>query len=170
MFSFGLKAKIDGLVALQERLKKFQDSWVRVGVFDSAGTHAGSKISMAALATIHEFGSDAAHVPERSFIRATFRARQEEGAAYCGRVCGAYVAGRIELEAALNLVGEWWVVAVQEFILTNQIRPPDAPATVARKGTDTVLVDTAQLLASISYRTPFGERVSAQAPVDGGAE
>jgi len=161
------KVDLSKMQALRDRIKEIQarDAKVRVGVFSSAGVHPGTEISMASLAAAHEFGSEKAHLPERSFLRATFRAKKAEGIALCGKLCKAFIEDRITLQQALGLLGEWGVSRVRDFIRTNQVRPPDTQATMDRKGSTVTLVDTGQLVNAISYVTPFGDGGSA-APVD----
>lgn len=154
-----VKVDLSKMVALRERIREIQarDAKVRIGVFSSAGQVPGGDISMATLAAIHEFGSEKAHLPERSFIRATMRARKAEGIAMCAKVCKAFIEDRISLPQALGILGEWGVSRIRDFIRTNQVKPPDTEATIDRKGSSVTLIDTGQLMNAISYVTPFGE-------------
>ena len=57
---------------------------------------------------------------------------------------------RLEVDAALGLLGTWAVAAIQAKIRTN-IPPELKQATIDRKHSDLALVDTGQLLNSLTY-------------------
>jgi hypothetical protein len=69
----------------------------------------------------------------------------------CKRVAKAVIEGKLEIEQAAQLLGIWGVKEVQRIIALS-LEPPNRPATIARKGSDTTLVDTGQLRQNISYR------------------
>lgn len=132
------------------------DSRVKVGVMASAGHHAESGITMAELAAVHEYGSPANSIPERSFLRKTLDLKAQEIKAKMREVTQAYVEDRISLAQALGLVGQWMVTQVRLTITSQQVRPrlDESEAgrrTIEKKGSSVTLVDTGQLLNSISY-------------------
>lgn len=163
-----METKVDtsGLDDLRRRIRELQakDAKVRIGVFSSAGEVEGGGISLATLATIHEFGSENVEPPiqQRSFLRATFRARREQARAFCARVCGAFVEGRIDLAQALGLLGEWGVSQVRGFIRSNSVKPPDKESTIAAKGSSVTLVDTSQLIKAITWVASTGDSGSGE--------
>jgi hypothetical protein len=123
---------------------------VKVGVqgSEASAAHAKSDITVVEAASIHEFGAKG--IPERSFIRATMDAHEtalQKRAAELGR---GILLGALEEHQALALLGEDAVGKIKQRIV-DRIPPPNAPATVAKKGSDVPLVDTGQLLGSITY-------------------
>jgi hypothetical protein len=137
--------------ALREKLKGAARRAVRVGILTNEmaeGDHA--HITLAELAAVHEFGSELAGIPERSFIRSTLREEQPRAEALCLRLARGVIAERLEVDAALGLLGTWAVAAIQAKIRSN-IPPELKQATIDRKHSSLALVDTGQLLNSITY-------------------
>jgi len=126
---------------------------VRVGVL-SDDSHGD--IGMIELAAIHEFGSEAAGIPERSFIRRTFRDRKEELTQLLHVLTHKIVTNKMTILQALNTLGLWGANAVKQTITQSDIPPPLKPSTIARKGSDKPLVDTGQLVNSITWKVENG--------------
>ncbi len=120
---------------------------VRVGVFDNAGSQNG--VSLAEIAAFHEFGTST--VPERSFLRATFYGHAAgELRTMVGKLTKAVFAGRMDEAQALGLLGTWAAARVKQTI-RNGIAPALEPATIKAKGSSLPLVDTGQLINSITH-------------------
>ena len=105
------------------------------GILETA-QHDDAGMTVASLGAIHEFGLG---VPERSFIRAWYDNSKSEIEAILAAVHdeqGLQIAA-LQLEASMKN----WVNA--------GVPPPNAPATVARKGSSLPLVDTGILRAAI---------------------
>lgn len=129
---------------------------VRIGVL-GAGGEARDDLTQAELAAIHEFGAPRANVPERSFLRATADAKRLEWLALLERTLRLVTAGRLDLEAALGIVGQKAVADVVARIRRGAgIPPPLQPETIQRKGSDRPLVDTGRLVQSITYEVRKG--------------
>lgn len=127
---------------------------VRVGVLGSKGgnaVHEGG-ITMIELAAIHEFGSPAAQIPERSFLRRTFKASSVWLPAFQAKLVRNVIVGKVGVEQALGLLGTKCAAMVKHTIVGGEhIPPPLKPATIARKGSDRPLVDTGRLVNAIDY-------------------
>lgn len=132
---------------------------VKVGVLAGAGGEAkhSDSISMIELAAIHEFGSPAANIPERSFIRSTFertevRAALNKAAAKAVKVI---LAGKLTGEQALGQIGAWAANQVKMTIRNRMTTGPAEQAlatdTIIRKGSTLPLVDTGRLLGAITW-------------------
>jgi hypothetical protein len=120
---------------------------VRVGVFGSAGDQDG--VSLAEIAAFHEFGTST--IPERSFLRSTFYGHGADSLAkICAKLTAAIVVGKMDELQALELLGTWAVAEVKKTIRAG-IEPALAPATIAAKGSSIPLIDTAQLINSVSH-------------------
>lgn len=124
---------------------------VTVGVQADVGSqqHVNSKLTVLDIATIHEFGLG--NNPERSFIRATFDANQEQNLELIYRLAQLVLDGKLTRDEALNQLGLRFQAQVIDRINSN-IPPPLSPATVKRKGSSLALVDTGQLKSSITYK------------------
>ncbi len=104
----------------------------------------------AGLGALHEFGAPAAGIPERSVIRATFDAKQSELAALQAQLAGQIIAGKTTVERALGIMGLRFQSWCQQRITSGSLAP-NAPRTIARKGSDRPLVDTGQLVQAITF-------------------
>ena len=160
---------------------------VKVGVLVDS-THAaketakGAKqsqgISMLELAAIHEFGSPAAGIPQRSFIRATVDGKRseinEQIEAIVGRAIKSLLARdsvteesiRESVKKSLGLLGAK-VVSMMRATIRANIPPPLRPATIARKGSSTALVDTGQLINVLSWSVIEGAASGDDGPSEG---
>lgn len=136
-----------GAKAVTKRVEDLRGLAITVGVHSEAG---GENVENAER---HEFGLG---VPQRSFIGAYADANQQEIVARMGKAVAAGLAGkgagpRQNLEAlALKCAGE-----VQGSIAAG-IAPPNAPSTIAKKGSSTPLIDTGQLRSSITGKVEQG--------------
>lgn len=133
--------------AVYSLIAKAGGSRVHVGVFDGV---AGGTSEIAHIATIHEYGAPRAHIPERSYVRATVRERQPELAALMARVVRAMIARQLTEERALQLIGAWLAGAIKGRIVSGPFEPLK-PQTIARKGSDKPLIDTGQLKNSVTF-------------------
>jgi len=155
------------LKTIAEELERARGAVVHVGVLASraaAPTKPGS-ISVVELAAIHEFGAPGAGIPERSFIRSTFR---EHAAAELQvnlrKLAKGIVSGKLTADRALNVLGAWGASAVKNSIVKRMIKQDLAPETIRRKNrtakdkgdATTALVDTGRLLGAIAYEVIFG--------------
>jgi hypothetical protein len=126
---------------------------VKIGVLQSTDKQVeGADITLAELAAIHEYGAPKAGIPERSFLRRTFRDARGKGALeeHLKKLAKAIVKGKINPDQALEMLGQWGVAAVKGRI-KDHIPPPLAVATIKRKKSETPLVDTGQLINAITY-------------------
>ena len=139
-----------GWSKLAKELASLDSASVLVGIQGPAGdaAHGKSGLTVAEVASIHEFGRG---VPERSFLRATIDINQRRLDSLLLRLAAGVMAGKLTAGHALELMGETAVGMVIERI-DDHIPPPNAPSTIARKGSSTPLIDSAQLKGSITYK------------------
>lgn len=127
---------------------------VFVGVRSDAGDDEDGT-PLTAIAAVNEFGSADGHVPERSFLRSTVDANREAYVALLGKALDrAYSGGgspKATLKRLLGRLGAKAAGDVQKTI-TKLDSPPNAPATVAKKGSDNPLIDTGRLRQSIDWK------------------
>lgn len=164
-----------GWKRIQELAKSIKngDAYVKAGVLGSkaqeihdeqaAAAPGGSEwkpLTNVKLALIHEYGTRDGHVPERSFVRSSFRKHRAGYEALLARLVGdAVLTGRMSYEKALALVGMKMASDMRQGI-RDFIPPPNAPSTLKRKlaltrpgstGQPIPLIDTGRLLGSITY-------------------
>lgn len=156
-----------GWVRLQRALalnsKAAQESHVKVGIIASKGgsdTHSNG-LTLIEMMAIHELGSPAAGIPQRSSIRSTFArndVRTEMGA-LTAKIVTKVIHG-MRLEQGLGLLGAWGVAQIKSTIKERKTEGPDsqanAPATIKRKGSDLPLVDTGRLINAMQWLVWLG--------------
>jgi len=129
--------KDKGWRRLQDLAKSLaaDDVHVRVGVLDDG--RAGSEvredgITTGQLAVAMEFGT--ATTPARSWVGLTFDKARSEVQSDMQRLLGHIVDGKITVDKALNVLGAKYSAEVKNTVTQGeQIQPPNAPSTLARK-------------------------------------
>lgn len=119
----------------------------KVGWFESATYKDGPPVAY--VATIHEFGAPSQGIPARPFMRPAVAEKGQSWVDLLGQGAKAALNGSVSPAAVLEAVtlraaGD---VAIAIRAVTS---PPLKPATVARKGFDKPLVDTGQMLKSVT--------------------
>jgi hypothetical protein len=114
--------------------------------------HRPEGLTVLEVAYINEFGLG---VPERSFIRAWFDASEPENLRLAMRMLRGILSGTIALEDALAQMGAKFAGEVQRRIAQG-IPPPNAPATIAAKGSSTPLVASGQMRQSVTWKVARG--------------
>lgn len=141
--------------ALYKRLHDMHTLRARVGVLASKGgakQHKDSGMTLIEIMAIHEFGSPAANIPERSPIRTTFYVRvADKLREVVAAITRAIVENGMDVRKGIGVLGAWGASEVKNTITQTDLPPPLQPATIARKGSSKPLVDTAQLLNSITW-------------------
>lgn len=139
-----------GFKKIVATIQSVATSYVTVGVQgDQAGqTDGKSGATLAEIATANEFGTD--RIPARSFIRSTMDESRADIANVQQRAFAAVVTGQRSVHDGLSLIGMAAQAKIQAKISSN-IPPPNAPSTIAAKGSSSTLIDTGQLRQSISF-------------------
>jgi len=139
-----------GYKKIYRALKSLNGIEVVVGITaKKADRSTGSGINNATLGLIHEYGLG--RVPERSFIRSTVENNLKEYKKLLSGAVKDITVNGIKPGKALGLVG----LKVQGDIkdkIQSSIPPANAEATIKAKGSSVTLIDTGQLIGSISYR------------------
>jgi phage gpG-like protein len=152
-----------GWEAIKHRVRALRDQRAvcKVGVqgAEAAANHQDSRLTVAQIANVHEFGKTIHQprtgrtivIPERSFLRATIDQYQDAIARRQVLLGQGYVLGKFALKPAMELLGQY-VVGLIKQRMANGIPPPNSPWTIARKGSSKPLIDTGQLRNSITYK------------------
>lgn len=144
-----------GWKAIKREFKRATPGYaVRVGVQGEKGQEQREDgLTNAQVATFHEFGTS--KVPERSFLRSTFAKHRKRYIREIDAIAGVIADGE-DPTADLEFLGEEMRADVLKTI-KDKIPPPLSPATVARKrGEETPLIDTGQLINAISSEVVKG--------------
>lgn len=117
---------------------------------ENLGLAAG--LTVGEIAVISEFGSADGQVPERSTIRAAFDQHHRDYYEATKKLKLAVLLGKVTSRKALNLIG----LMMESDIRTKYTEGgvplvPNAPSTIARKGSSHPLIDTGQTRASVTH-------------------
>lgn len=137
-------ASIDKVVATLDGLDGLEG---KVGWLESASYADGTPVAY--VATIHEFGAPSQGIPARPFMRPTVAEKGQSWVDLLGQGAKASMNGGPTPEAVLEAVTLRAAGDVAKSIRAVS-SPPLKPATVARKGFDKPLVDTGQMLQSVT--------------------
>jgi hypothetical protein len=110
------------------------------------------KISLLEVANLHEFGSSDGRIPARSFIRAWYDEKREDGQKVIRILANRVLSGTLSWEQMWHQLGLFAVGSIQKRMATPPgIKPELKQATIDAKGSSMPLIDTGQLRQSISY-------------------
>ena len=139
-------------ISIKDIQKSLKNTVIKVGVPKSKGAkiHDESDISIATVAMVNEFGSPARGIPERSFVRSTVQAEEKNIKKLFQQETKKVIAVTQTTKNMMGLVGEYTSGQIKKTIVALKT-PANADSTVASKGSSNPLVDTGQLLQSITY-------------------
>ncbi len=139
---------------------------IEAGIFEEEGSKAkrrgkkakkASKLTLAEVAAIHEFGAiikdefgnKIGEIPQRSFLRAWFDANKERIQAFF--VSRLAAEGPENWRKACNQLALWIEGELRRNV-KKRIPPPLAESTILRKGSTVPLIDSSQLVNSLTAR------------------
>ena len=143
-----IKGEIIGLgeveKALRDKLATFDTKKVlNVGFFDTAKYPDGTSVPLVAF--WQEYGT--LNIPKRPFMRNAIL----RGKARWAEAFKHFARGDADFDLILNRVGEVVRGDVVKSI-TSTTTPPNAPATIAQKGSSHPLIDTGFLRQSVTFK------------------
>lgn len=151
------------------RLGEIKGMTVKVGILESAGIHPGPEgLSNAEIGTVHEYGDPSRNIPQRSFIGSAMDEQRDALVKFAAASVRSAIDGKRNVREAGSLLGEKAKAAIQSKIVTGPF-VPNAPRTIALKGSSKPLIDTGHLRQSVSYEVIVdGETIATGAPEGGG--
>ncbi len=142
-----------GFNKIIDNFTKLSKTELKVGIFEDA-TNDGK--SIAEYAHTNEFGGltlNGAIIPSRSFMRSTYEEKngwkEEIEAVYNEVLQGNSV------ENAVGRLGEKVTNDIKEKI-SNNVPPPNAPSTIAKKRSSKTLIDTGKMRQAVRPVINFG--------------
>lgn len=148
-----------GFTNLGKVLAAARDMRVKVGIIGGEkDERTDGELTNTEIGIVHEFGAPEAGIPERPFIRPTLEVHGHEYRKMIrDGLASKVLKGQMTAERLFNIVGMKAAADIKARIREG-IDPPNADSTVERKGSSTPLVDTGQLINSISWEvTKKGE-------------
>lgn len=114
-------------------------------------SEAKSRITLAELAFIMEYGSEVNNLPARPIMKKTLARVDADITRYQGEALSAVIEGRMNIDQALKTLGVWFEGELKRSF-TKETFAPLQPATIAAKNSSRPLIDTGQLRQSITSR------------------
>ena len=153
---FGGKETAVG-AALRRNLEELAALQVNIGFNDSSGSYKvktkgkqkkAEGATVAQVAAWNEFGTE--HSPARPFMRQTLTDQRDKISKFVQNRAKNVVNGSMDAQTALNGIGSYAKGRMQAEIRDGDFEP-NAPSTVARKGSSKPLIDTGRMRQSIVY-------------------
>lgn len=129
---------------LDKAASSFESLQLKVGFLEGATYPDGTPVPM--VAATNEFGNPANNQPPRPFFRNAISNHETEWQ----DATASLIENGDETRDVLSLLGEIIVDDIKESIRSLD-SPPLSPVTIARKGFDKPLIDTKNMLDSVSY-------------------
>lgn len=130
--------------ALDEIEKQFSNIQLKVGFLE--GATYGGVIPVPMVAATNEFGNPAHNQPPRPFFRNAIAEHEEEWKEQAALL----IERGDDIEEVFSMLGTIIAADIQQSIRSLD-SPPLSPVTIARKGFDNPLIDTKNMLDSVSY-------------------
>ena len=132
---------------INREAKKLNRAFTKVGFF-SEDRPDGSDI--VEVAVVNEYGTEDGRIPERSMIRAWRDQNKRKIDRFIAKLYGHVLIGRLTARGAVKKLGEWAQGEIKQFIIDME-SPPNAPATIAKKGSSNPLIDEGILVNSVRH-------------------
>lgn len=138
-------------IAYEKNLQQFKDSVVKAGILAKDGSENHSEgITVFQIGMIHEFGVPEKNIPRRSFIRVPIENNIKEITKLIENNHRLVSENVMSAKIALDRIGIKAQNTIKESFRNNNWKA-NSRATVKRKGSSRPLIDTGQLIGSISY-------------------
>ncbi|ELM3659802.1 hypothetical protein ACW6AV_001656 [Edwardsiella piscicida] len=129
---------------LDEVEKQFSNIQLKVGFLEGATYNGVIPVPM--VAATNEFGNPAHNQPPRPFFRNAIAENEEKWKEKTSQL----IERGDDIGEIFSILGEIIVGDIRQSIITLE-SPPLSPVTIAKKGFDKPLIDTKNMLDSISY-------------------
>lgn len=142
-----------GIAQVKQDLSRVRGSDVLVGIPAQKTLRKGQKMNNATLMFIHTHGSPLRNIPARAVLEPAIKADFKLIDPHLKRAAQATIQGKPQVaEQALNMAGiAASNVAKRWFTDPRNGWAPNAPSTIAQKGSDRPMIDTGQLRGAITY-------------------
>nr|DAH89309.1 MAG TPA: virion morphogenesis protein [Caudoviricetes sp.] len=123
--------------------------WVRPGQ-----KHGDTKLTMAQLAYVMEYGAKVGkktYIPPRPMLRLTGRLKSKSWVRQAGKLTKSVLEGKAKGSTVPHKLGALIADDIKGVMNTSILFTPNAPSTVRKKGKNTPLLDTLELVNAVWY-------------------
>lgn len=139
-----------GLAAHVSLAKAIHGRGVKFGIQANAGKDPDTGADLLDIAIINEFGTE--HIPARPALRDFAEKNSQVLGQAMDRAAAAVQEGRISVDVALDQLGTFAEKHQKaHFQQSKKWAEPNAPSTVAKKGSDVPLIDDGLLVGAVRY-------------------
>lgn len=125
---------------------------VLIGYQDDSGSYPSEDGSdaptVAEVAAWNEYGTE--NAPARPFMRQTLKNREEDVIRHGHSQVKKELKGSYNAQTTLNAMGAYVKGCIQKEIVDGEFEP-NAPSTIAKKGSEKPLIDTGRMRQSVTY-------------------
>jgi len=130
-----------------------------VNAYTKLGFPRGTDSHVLSKAVWNEYGTETAdgeeHIPERAFFRNGMKDSARQFKSTLNRLGRKVLNGTLTSSQAVDQVGLFGVGKIQQSIVDLK-DPPNAPSTIARKGSSNPLIDTGNMRQSVTHEVVEG--------------
>lgn len=141
-----------GLDELKKTVRAIADrnAYVKAGVLEGSGEAPPGELTNGQLAAIQEFGT--ATIPARPFVSSSFEANRDKYKGMLAAGLEKVYANELPVSKLLGLLGTAMAADIKKRVTAGANFEPNAPSTIAKKGSARPLVDTGRLVNSVTYQ------------------
>lgn len=154
----GVTANLKVWDAIKQAVEVARSKSAKIGIFSARGGDAATKadagdngapLTVLEVARIHAFGTK--DIPQRDFINETLRVKRSQIFETQRKAMKGVIMRRFRAETGLEIIGQKVQAEMKNLISEDTHLPALSAATIAAKGSSVPLVDTGQLINSITY-------------------
>jgi hypothetical protein len=135
---------------IKANARRLDGKGVKVGILARDAGKLNDGVRVVDYAVWNEFGTERA--PKRPFMRHTADTGKVEIGTVAVRWAQPLLIGKIGVDQVLHGLGRWYAIRTKATIRNSRAwATPNAPSTVARKGSNIPLIETGFMLATIDY-------------------
>jgi len=135
---------------LNQMIKVLKKIQVKVGITADKNKPYENGLNTASVGVLHEFGNEAMHIPQRSFIREPLKDNMSRIKKQFHKEAQQVILGKQSHKVASGRIGALGVSIILERFKSNNWKS-NSPLTELLKGSNKPLINTGQLRQSISY-------------------
>lgn len=159
-------------IELQKVVTKLNDGYVKSGFPDSGDVGKATRnkanakpyeniSEVAQVAVWNEFGTD--KIPSRPFFRNAINGNREKIFEMAGKFSDLAMVGKITVEQAFENLGLYMQSIIRKSIRSN-IAPPNAKSIERAKNSSKTLIDSGQMINSVTYVKMIGKHAGTGKP------
>jgi hypothetical protein len=135
---------------IKTSVRELDGAGVKVGIRARDAGKQNDGVAVIDYAVYNEFGTE--RIPKRPFMRRTAETSEPEVRKVTTRWAGLVAGGKMSVSQALGSLGLWYADRIKATIRNSKSwATPLSPATIARKGSSTPLIDRAIMLNTIDW-------------------